>query len=180
MAEATNMLIYLNGTSSSGKTTIALELQKLIPHPTFYFSIDALLYSLPKEDLEATMGKRPYRFPVDWNSIFSGYLSCVSSLIQTGNGVIADCPIYDERLADYFNKFVSPLSRKFVIGIDCPLPILEAREGARKDRASGIARRQFSGIHKYIAYDFKVRTDFGEATDLAQEIFQRISSVTKN
>gem|GEM_PF-4292191 len=52
------MIIYLNGTSSSGKTTVAYKLQELIKEHVFYFSIDTLLYTLPKNTLEAIQGKR--------------------------------------------------------------------------------------------------------------------------
>lgn len=135
------MLIYLNGTSSSGKSTLALELQKLIPKPVLYFSIDTLLYSLADEDLKAIMGQRSYRYPIDWDSIFSGYFACVASLVNNCNFVIADCPVHNEKLATFFEKFILPLKRKFLVGIDCSLPMLEHREVQRKDRALGVARK---------------------------------------
>lgn len=40
-------VICLNGTSSSGKTTIAHKLQELLPEIYLNFSIDSILYALP-------------------------------------------------------------------------------------------------------------------------------------
>lgn len=169
------MLIYLNGASSSGKSTLALELQKLILKPVVYFSIDNILYSLAPEDLDAIMGMRTYRHPINWDSIFSGYLSCVASLVNTGNVVIGDCPIHNDTLASFFDQFVLPLDRKFLVGIDCSLPTLESREVQRGDRAIGVARRQFDGIHKFIRYDAKIETDKWSARDLAHQVYSKLS-----
>ena len=44
-------IICLNGTSSSGKTAIAKELQALLPKVYLNFSIDSILYSLPPSAL---------------------------------------------------------------------------------------------------------------------------------
>ena len=150
------MLIYLNGTSSSGKTSIASELQKLIPEPIFYFSIDTLLYSLSQDDLNAIMGKQPYRTPLNWNSIFSGYFSSASALIQTGNSVIADCPVYQQGLYNIFEKYISTVPQKTIVKVTCPLEIIKMRETDRKDRAIGVAEKQFEEIHKYLSYDLEV------------------------
>ena len=150
------MVVYLNGTSSSGKSSIAKEIQKLASDPIFYFSIDTLLYSLADEDLEAIMGKRPHRQKLNWKAIFEGYFASVAALTITGNNVIADCPVYSEGLARYFEKHLSAIDRKIIIRIDCPLSVLEAREKARGDRALGVAKGQFDGIHKFLKYHIEV------------------------
>jgi chloramphenicol 3-O phosphotransferase len=44
------MIILLNGTSSSGKTSIARELLRVLPEPYFFFSIDQFLEpSMPQK-----------------------------------------------------------------------------------------------------------------------------------
>lgn len=171
------MLIYLNGTSSSGKTSIANELQTQLEIPFFYFSIDTLLYALPKDDLEAIMGKRPHRSPLNWDSIFSGYFSSVVALIKTGNWVIADCPIYNAKMSLAFNEFISPLTNKLVVKIDCPLSVLEVREKSRKDRAIGVAKRQFEGIHNFLRYDLSIQSDKMSATESARIIIDHFHSM---
>ena len=150
------MLIYLNGTSSSGKTSIAHELQKLFQEPIFYFSIDTLLYSLSQDDLNAIMGKQSYRTPLNWEALFSGYFSCITALTQTGNSVIADCPVYQQGLSSIFEKYIPLISQKTIIKVTCPLEIIIMREVDRKDRALGVAEKQFQEIHKYLNYDLEV------------------------
>lgn len=169
------MLIYLNGTSSSGKTSIAKELQSLIPGPCLYFSIDALLYALATEDLDAIMGKRPYRYTINWNSIFEGYFASVAALVNAGNTVIADNPVYTEKLAGEFAKTIDPILKKLVVKLDCPLDELERREKAREDRAIGIAKNQIEGIHRFLKYDMDVDSHQSNPKQVALKIFKQAS-----
>jgi chloramphenicol 3-O phosphotransferase len=171
------MLIYLNGTSSSGKSSIALELQKQIQKPVLYFSIDTVLNTLSEEDLKAIMGKQPYRVPIDWNSIFIGYMACVVGLVAASNFVIADCPIYDKAMADYFEIQTAPITKKMIVGVVCALDVLKHREILRQDRAIGTAQKQFEGIHKYIKYDFEVQSDRFSPLDLALQIYQKAQTI---
>lgn len=170
------MLIYLNGTSSSGKTSIALELQKLIPTPVFYFSIDTLLHSLASSDVDAIMGKSLARSTMDWAAIFSGYFSCVATLIKTENQVIADCPVYSQKLADTFSQHLLPLSPRVVVKIECPLEVLEEREKTRGDRAFGVAQGQFKGIHQYLNYDLQIHSHRMTPAESALKIFEFMNS----
>lgn len=47
MTERMGKVIFLNGTSSSGKSTIAGELQKVLHEPYLHVSCDAFLSQLP-------------------------------------------------------------------------------------------------------------------------------------
>ncbi len=170
------MTIYLNGTSSSGKSSIAKELQKLRSEPLFYFSIDTLLYSLAEEDLKAIMGKRPYRQTLNWESIFEGYFASVAALVNTGNNVIVDCPIYSAGLARFFEKYLGPVEEKIVVKIDCPLAILEDREKARGDRVLGVAKSQFDGIHRFLNYDLDVDTSKEKTLEIASLISKTMTA----
>jgi len=42
-------IIFLNGTSSSGKTSIARALQKSLDEPYLYLSVDSFLDMLPEQ-----------------------------------------------------------------------------------------------------------------------------------
>lgn len=164
------MIIYLNGTSSSGKTSLALALQAKLARPIFYFSIDTLLYSLAPTTLDAIKGKRPYDFPVDWEAVFKGYFSCLRSLHKTGNAVIGDCPVYSSGLFSLFSESIGSVDNKLTVGLDCPLETLEERERARGDRATGLASKQLEGIHSYLTYDVKLSTHRFSAADLASDV----------
>lgn len=168
------MIIYLNGASSSGKSSIARELQKLTHQPLFYFSIDTLLYSLAPDILEGIQGNKPLKSEINWGDVFEGYFECVAVLQQSGNSVIADCPVYSEALQELFNRSLAGESEKLVVGLDCPLPVLEAREKQRKDRKVGLAKRHHSAIHDYMEYDLKVDSANQTPVQIAKALAQKL------
>ncbi len=169
------MILYLNGTSSSGKSSIAHEIQKQLDTPIIYFSIDTLLYSLNPQVLESIQGKKSQPSHVNWNSIFAGYFECVRALDASGNFVIADCPVYSEGLFKLYEKSLKLIQNKYIVGVECPLEVCKQREINRKDRAIGIAEMQFGGIHSFLKYDRIVDTNFQQLEQIAESI---ISSVT--
>ena len=63
----------------------------------------------------------------------------------------------------------------YVIGVQCPLEVLEARELQRKDRTLGQARLQFPVIHKYASYDLEVDTSALSADECAEKIIARLA-----
>lgn len=170
------MLIYLNGTSSSGKTSIATEIQKLSLKPVLYFSIDTVLASLPTDDLEAIKGKHPYRAPLNWEQLYMGYFSCVTSLLSAGNIVVTDCPIFNSNLAAMYAKHIEPVQEKTVVKVTCPLEVLEKRELERRDRAIGTAKSQKPEIHKYLKHDLEIDTHKLSPKESAQIIFNFVTN----
>ncbi len=151
-------LIYLNGTSSAGKSSLAEALQPLLDEPFLFFSIDTLLYTLPPSELEGVKGRAPYKRDLDWNSLFSGYFACVRALLDHGNLVIADCPVYNHDMAERFRKSLGDIEQIIKIKVHCPLEVAEQRERERSDRTIGLARRQFPAIHDFLSYDLAVDT----------------------
>lgn len=104
------------------------------------------------------MGKASYTRELDWNSLFSGYFACVRALLNHGNLVIADCPVYNADMAERFQRSLGDFEQIVKIKLDCPLEVLEQREKERSDRTLGLARRQFPAIHDFLSYDFAVDT----------------------
>ncbi len=168
------MILYLNGTSSSGKSSIAHEIQKQLNKPIFYFSIDTLLYALNSHILETIQGKGSDTTEINWNSIFTGYFECVRVLDESGNLIIADCPVYLEGLFQMYENSLKLIKEKYVVGLDCPLEVLKQREIDRKDRALGIAEKQFDGIHKFLKYDCIVNTANCGPYEIAEMIINNI------
>lgn len=122
------------------------------------------------------MGKNPYRQKLNWEAIFEGYFASVAALANTGNNVIADCPVYSEGLSRYFSKHLSSTNQMYIVKIDCPLTILEDREKVRGDRAIGVARGQFDGIHKYLNFDLEVNSSKCMPDEIASLISKKILS----
>jgi chloramphenicol 3-O phosphotransferase len=64
----------------------------------------------------------------------------------------------------------------YLIGIHCPLDLLEERERARKDRTLGQARLQFERVHKFTLYDLEVDTSLAPAEECAATIARFLST----
>jgi chloramphenicol 3-O phosphotransferase len=63
----------------------------------------------------------------------------------------------------------------FVIGVSCPLEVLEERERTRPDRGEGMAREQFGHPAYDRAYAMKVDTSSVSAEDAARAIREFVS-----
>lgn len=166
------MIIYLNGTSSSGKSSIAYKLQEAIKEPVFYFSIDTLFYTLSKKTIEAIEGKRKLEVDINFDNIFKGYFDCAAALANANNYIICDCPIYMESQNNFFNEAFSNIKNKFIVGIDCNLEELKKRELNRGDRRIGLAENQLKTIHTFLNYNLKVNS----SELLPEQISQKIIS----
>jgi chloramphenicol 3-O phosphotransferase len=150
------MIIYLNGTSSSGKTTVAKLIQEELKGNFFYFSIDTLLYALPEKTLKSIETGGDLVKELDWEGIFSSYFQCLKSLSENSQNVIGDCPIYLEKQFESFANSLELIDNLFIVGIDCPIDVLKSRELEREDRAIGLAEKQSESIHNFLHYNIKV------------------------
>jgi chloramphenicol 3-O phosphotransferase len=62
----------------------------------------------------------------------------------------------------------------YLIGIHCPLAVLEQRERDRQNRTLGQAKAQFAVVHAGITYDLEVDTALSSPTDCAAQIKARL------
>ena len=141
----------LNGTSSSGKSSIAHLLhKKLLSPPRLLIKLDDLLFRLPLSELS----REQYVDLVDPCSMtLNGY---VYSAIQSGLFCIVDT-VFEE---GWFKQFQEKLTglKPVYIKVFCPLDILKEREIQRGDRRIGTAEGQFYEAHKGIDYDLELDT----------------------
>ena len=158
-------IIFLNGASSSGKTTIAKELQAQIEEPYLHMSIDSFLdtmmtwYGLASNDgfEEVGLGR-----------LFSMFLHSIEAFAKTGSNQIIDNVLgqFDvnreciDLLAGYDAYFVK---------VHCPLDELERREKQRSDRKSGQARRQVGNISTG-TFDIEIDTSILPPSECAAKI----------
>lgn len=130
--------MLLNGTSSSGKGSIARALQRVLPDPWFHFPVDAL------GAMRSTEHTRVLDEPEVADMLRRtrlGYHRAVAALASVGNDVIMDYPLSEPwRLADLLDV----LDGYDVTAVDvrCDLNELDRRERARGDRPVGLARSQ--------------------------------------
>ncbi|WP_413111814.1 chloramphenicol phosphotransferase CPT family protein [Thaumasiovibrio sp. DFM-14] len=151
-------VILLNGTGSSGKTSLAKELQELLNHQYLNFSIDSVLYALPPSDLQHMMAGRPIeRDGFDYAQLVKGYHHSVRALLETGCRVIIDNAWIDKAEVDALNLILSGFD-VVRVQVECDLAICEAREHARGDRAIGLAKWEFPQVHQHMHYDTSINT----------------------
>ncbi|MDG0813984.1 chloramphenicol phosphotransferase CPT family protein [Cohnella rhizosphaerae] len=162
-------VIFLNGTSSSGKTSISLELQRTLNEPYLHISVDKFLYMLPEDYLN---GSKPAEISKDaMLNVIKGFHQALPALVAAGNNLIVD-HVLEERqwldecvtlLADYKVMFVS---------VNCSLEELQRRERERGDRNIGLANYQFNLVHAHGIYDLEINTEFNSTYECAQQIKQ--------
>jgi chloramphenicol 3-O phosphotransferase len=64
----------------------------------------------------------------------------------------------------------------YLIGLRCPLEVLERRGRLRKDRTLGQARLQFDLIHRHTTYDLELDTSRLSSQECAQQIIARLAA----
>ena len=152
MAERTGKVIFLNGTSSSGKTTIAKRLQENFQEPYLHVSIDAFLHQLPTAFLteDALLTRELPR-------LLAAFNSSSAAIARAGNNIVVDTVLQEP-------SWVAPCVMAFeglevvFVAIRCSLQELVAREKARSDRRLGMARYQYDRVHLCGIYDVELDT----------------------
>ena len=157
-------VIVLNGTSSSGKTTLAREIQSQCSDIYLLCSLDAF------------WDMTPYGIPAgskNFPKIKLALAKSVRALSETGHNVIVDIVFCG-------NKTYFELTKEFaglnftIVKVECPLTELEKREIARGDRAIGLAKLQYESIHVGAIYDVSVNTFVNSPKQCAQQIIDRL------
>ena len=178
-------IIFLNGPSSAGKTSIARVLQRHLSDPYLHMALDTFLGMFPPNfvgtaggsgEVASASDRDPalaiYMTPVA-QRLISGYHHAVAACALTGNNLIVDHVLLDRQ---WLRECVALLTNVavFFVGIYCPLPILEARERARGDRTPGLARAQVNRVHAHRLYDLEVDTSLANAHACATRVMQAL------
>ena len=158
-------LVVINGPSSSGKTTLAKNLQRALQEPFLHLQLDAFRAMEPDEYFERIDNDlRWLRVAALCRSMNA---ACAQFLLH-GQNVILDHALPQEGW-QYLNE---DLSGQYVltIGVFCSLEELERREKQRQDRKPGLAASQFSSLHRGRQYDTEVDTTNAEPNECASEL----------
>jgi chloramphenicol 3-O phosphotransferase len=160
---APGTIIYLNGTSSSGKTSIVHALDDRLDRLYLRCPIDLFEAMIPDRQIQRGL------FP-DLNAIQSGFTGCIAALAIAGNNVIVDdvicepfgypeghAPITTRELLQQRVRALHSFDILYV-KVYCPLAVVEQREQARGDRTIGLARFQYHRIHQDSLYDLELDT----------------------
>jgi chloramphenicol 3-O phosphotransferase len=148
-------IILLNGASSSGKSTLAGELQTRLDIPFWHISIDHLraAHVLPKSRIES----REFSWREMRPAFFEGFHRCLPALSRAGNNLIIEHIV---ETSDWMNRLVRLLAHLdvFFAGVHCSLSERERRERERGDRRIGEAKLDYETTHTFGIYDSEVNT----------------------
>jgi chloramphenicol 3-O phosphotransferase len=159
-------IIFLNGTSSSGKSSIAGQLLLMLDPPYFHMSVDAIngmrakqkTRELDEAELAAVLA--PTR---------AGFHRAVAGMAAAGNDVIADHVLSEPwRLRECLEVMAG--YRVVFVGVRCSPAELERRERERGDRPSGVALAQQVQVHAHGLYDIECDTTTATPYDCAVHI----------
>jgi chloramphenicol 3-O phosphotransferase len=173
----TGKIIILNGTSSSGKTSILKALQHQFDEPFLNAGMDRFISMLPGRYLKQPLWNGELGLVVADGSVghrlITGMHSAIAALAESGANVIADHVLVQP-------SFVQDLAFKlagqpaWLIGVRCDLDVLKARETQRQNRTLGQAEEQFPHVHAHGVYDLEVDTTDATAAELAALICAHI------
>lgn len=188
-------IILLNGTSSSGKTTLAHTLQEVLDEPYLHIALDQFRDGMPGKyrglnSPEGTTGAAglnvvpvqkqnhtytQIRFGNMGVKMLRGMRRAIAALAQAGNNLIIDDIIFTPEFLDDYLHVLGDFTVYFV-AVLCPEKVLNQRESARPGRFPGTASGQLSDVHKACEYDVEVDTSLLSPRQCADRVVEYILS----
>ena len=172
-ASRSGRIILINGTSSSGKTTIVKGLQSTLPDLWLEMGIDRFAYALPGRVLGQPTWPQLFRyvrpdgepdgpFTIETTALgqrfISGMHATAAALAEAGLNVIVDHVLLEQAWLDDCSRRWAGFA-VLVVGVRCPLDVVLQRERERQDRTLGQAEAQFAVVHRWAdRYDVEVDT----------------------
>ncbi|MFK4228012.1 chloramphenicol phosphotransferase CPT family protein, partial [Streptomyces sp. NPDC019890] len=157
-------IIFLNGTSSSGKSSIARELLNVLD--------DGVFFHLAVDSFNAMRTKRnlgPEDLDMALRRTRMGFHCSIAAMAEVGNDIVVDHVLSEPwRLVDCLSV-LRPEDVLFV-GVHCPLDELTRREQGRGDRPLGLAADQYDLVHRHGDYDLECDTSMASPRECAERI----------
>jgi len=147
-------IIFLNGVSSAGKTTLAKVLQSKLNVPYYHICCDDFMHMTPRQILHDDFDNQLL--------ITQGIMHETIALFSNkGHNVIVDDVVLDlPDKNDWLYEYVTIFENYPVlfVRVVCPIEVLERREIIRGDRNIGQSKWQLDHMHFDITYDLSVNT----------------------
>jgi chloramphenicol 3-O phosphotransferase len=185
-------IIFLNGASSAGKSSIAKQIQAHATRPFLHISIDKMIELMPAKlnDWEGGLAPDGFSwktavdsqgFPIQElqmgpfaKKICQTFREVVVCLAKQGHLVIVDEVVLGkesmQQWRDQLKKF-----RVLYVGIYTPIEVLEQREKQRGDRIGGSARWQASLVHQEVTYDLEFDSSIQTPHETANAILHYVA-----
>lgn len=188
-------IIYLNGPSSAGKTTLAKALQDALAEPYLHVGIDKFIGFMPAKINNWEGGPAPLGFsweqaidpaghPVHHilagpfaNKISRTFKDFAILLASQNYNLIIDDIAFGATEVEEWKQALKDFNVLYV-GVAAPLEVLEQRERNRGDRLLGGARGQYYTVHEDAAYDIEIDTHSYSIEESLEAIQQALSKKT--
>jgi chloramphenicol 3-O phosphotransferase len=173
------MIIILNGTSSSGKTSVLKSIQEQSEDVFIEFGLDKVIFMMPGRYIYTSLWNEilgeAYRAGEYGKKLMKAMHHAALSLHHNSINIIMDHVLVE----DEWKKECADLyagEDVYIIGIKCPLHVLEEREKMRKDRTLGQAGKQYDIVHKDCIYDLEIDTSILSLNECAKLILEHIKN----
>ncbi len=163
-------MILLNGTPSSGKTTVALALWKVLEPAHWYRSLDDFRAGYQDEHWRGD--HRPL-----FQMVFRGFVRSIGEMARAGHQVITEAVILPNTVHAYLDALVG--LDVVLVGVRCPLAVAQQRERERADRLGGpidLAVPDFDAVHRDVPYDIDFDSSVVSAAEAVALVRARLGS----
>ena len=192
---APGRIILLNGSSSAGKTTLAITLQQLLPDPWHHIALDQFRDGMGGRyrglnSADGTPGARglnvvpvargnervtEVRFGDLGKQVLRGMRRAIAAFAAEGNNVIIDDLMFEPAFLFDYVEALAGFDVLFV-GVRCPIDVVNAREAKRPGRFPGTATSHFDRVHAHCIYDIEVDTGVATPRQCAETIIARLNA----
>jgi chloramphenicol 3-O phosphotransferase len=189
------LIILLNGTSSSGKSSIAQVLQLILPRPFLRAGIDHFSSMLPPNFVTFDPGiQTHFRENLPWaNTNTDDRITTrqhaealadqwrfdmrrtIAFMASLGHHLIVEDILIHQRWVEHYRQLLAPYPVVWV-GVHCALETARLRERERGGQGvfPGQAEQQFDRVHQWCDYDQQVDSDLLSPYQCAQCIAQSV------
>jgi len=163
-------IIYLNGVTSTGKTSIARVIQDTADDFFYLIESDILMVMVGEKHRSVNYTKYEYEMFIEMYH-FAKLLS------DMGKNVIIDCALFEtSELPNHYQKMMNILHDNplLTVNVICPLEICRKRNLQRGDRREFQSYEQDKIIDKTVSFDFIVNTDKYSSEECAKMILDKL------
>jgi chloramphenicol 3-O phosphotransferase len=173
-------VIFLNGVSSSGKTTVAKTIQKKLAEPYCWLSVDNFIHTMGDrfsgDEFDEFMKAGGFKWILKAINAFHKSIKIFS---DAGLNVIADHVLQESSWLDECLDLLKDSDVLFV-HVTCPVEELRRREAERGDRPVGQGESQLAMLNpKDGVYDLVIDTFNNSKDECADEIIKLLEQPEK-
>ncbi len=162
-------ILILNGSSSSGKTSLARALQTQLRQPHHHLQLDAFRSMEPTGYWDGWQEQGTAASDRQHAALCHAMNAALREYALHGQPIIFDTVLSNPVAWRHLLDDLADLP-VYLVGVTCQSGELLRREHARGDREIGLAARQFPSIHADKTYDLMIDTTARSADSCAADV----------